>query len=113
MANDQVDFELWLKSKFDGDALAAARAAFEKTKRTADDAKVSLDDLGYSAKNLKQMLAEVFAITELISQFKEGFEQVAAVCAVATPGRPREKASALRYCCARNAGTNKAAAGAP
>ena len=79
MANDQVDFELWLKSKFDGDALAAARAAFEKTKRTADDAKVSLDDLGYSAKNLKQMLAEVFAITELISQFKEGFEQVAAL----------------------------------
>ena len=79
MATDQQDFELWLRSKFDGDALASARAAFEKTKRTADDAKVSLDDLGYSAKNLKQMLAEVFAITELISQFKEGFEQVAAL----------------------------------
>lgn len=79
MGNEQVDFELWLKSKFDGSALAAAQSAFEKTKKSTDSAKGSMEELGYSAKRLKESLSEIFAATAIIAQFKEGFEQVAAL----------------------------------
>lgn len=79
MANDRADFELWLKSKWDGDAMAAAQASFKKTKSEAKELEGGLDELGYSAKNLKSILVEAFALTELIAQFKEGFEQVAAL----------------------------------
>ena len=38
MANDQVDFDLWLRSKFDGDALKAAQSEFRRTQKSAEDA---------------------------------------------------------------------------
>ncbi len=76
MGNENLDFQLWLRSKFDGDALKAAEAEFNRTKKAADGLGTSADELGYSMKNLKAALVEVFAAAELWAQFKEGFEQV-------------------------------------
>lgn len=77
MATDQTEFQIWLKSKWDGDALKAAEADFRKTQKAVKDTDTSMQDAGYSAKNLKAQLLELVAFAEVVAQFKEGFEQVA------------------------------------
>lgn len=84
MADDKRDFEVWLKSRFDGDALKAAQESFERTKVKAQEAKTGLQALGDEAKKLgwtmetvsKAMRAafvEILAVAEVMSQLKTGF----------------------------------------
>lgn len=78
MANDQVDFELWLKSKFDGDALRAAQAEFRKTQKSAEDAGEGMKGIGGAAAGLKAALGELVAIAAILGELKEGFAEVTA-----------------------------------
>lgn len=76
MATDKTDFEIYLKSKWDGDATKAAEADFRRTQKAVKDVDKSMEEAGYSAKNLKAQLMEFVALAEFVSQMKEGFEQV-------------------------------------
>lgn len=78
MENDQVDFELWLKSKFDGDALRAAQAEFRKTQKSAEDAGEGMKGIGGAAAGLKAALGELVAIAAILGELKEGFAEVTA-----------------------------------
>ncbi len=79
MADSDLDFQLWLKSRFDGDPLKAAQAEFAKTQQAAKKTDDSLREMGYSAEALKKQLLSLVAFAEVVAQFKEGFEQVAAL----------------------------------
>ncbi len=76
MANNREDFEVWLKSRYDGDAMKAAQADFKRTQEAAKKTDESLEHMGYSANALKTQLMSLLAFTEVIAQFREGFEQV-------------------------------------
>ena len=78
MAED-VEFQLWLRSRFDGDPLKAAQAEFARTQHAAKQTDDSLRQMGYSADALKKQLLSLVAFAEVVAQFKEGFEQVAAL----------------------------------
>ena len=78
MANDQVDFELWLRSKFDGDALKAAQAEFRRTQKSAEDAGEGMKGIGGAAAGLKAALGELVAIAAILGELKEGFNEVTA-----------------------------------
>ena len=76
MANEMnLDFELWLKSKFDGDALNAAQAEFRRTQKAADDVKDGISGIGGS---LKSALGELIAVAAVLTELKEGFQEVTA-----------------------------------
>lgn len=76
MANDlNLDFELWLKSKFDGDALKAAQAEFRRTQKSADDLKDGVSGIGTG---LKAALGELIAVAAILRELKEGFAEVTA-----------------------------------
>lgn len=76
MADNREDFEVWLKSRYDGDAMKAAQADFKRTQDAAKKTDDSLEHMGYSAKALKTELMSLLAFTAVIAQFREGFEQV-------------------------------------
>jgi hypothetical protein len=76
MATNQTDFQIYLKSKWDGDPLKAAEADFKKTQKAVKDTDTSMRDMGYSAESLKTQLMSLVAFAEVVAQFKEGFEQV-------------------------------------
>ena len=76
---DRMDFELWLKSKWDGDAMKAAQHSFDETTKKAKQTDDSLKSAGYSADGLKNALTGLVAAGAVWQQFKEGFEQVAAL----------------------------------
>lgn len=79
MGIDQVDFELWLRSKFDGDALKAAQAEFRRTQKSAEDAGEGMKSAGSgAAAGLKAALGELVAIAAILGQLKEGFAEVTA-----------------------------------
>lgn len=79
MANDQVDFDLWLRSKFDGDALKAAQSEFRRTQKSAEDAGEGMKSAGTgAAAGLKAALGELIAIAAILGQLKEGFAEVSA-----------------------------------
>lgn len=79
MANDQVDFDLWLRSKFDGDALKAAQSEFRRTQKSAEDAGEGMKSAGTgAAAGLKAALGELIAIAAILRQLKEGFAEVSA-----------------------------------
>lgn len=79
MADNREDFEVWLKSRYDGDAMKAAQADFKRTQDAAKKTDESFKDMGYSADALKQQLTGLLAFTTVVAQFREGFEQVAAL----------------------------------
>ena len=79
MADNREDFEVWLKSRYDGNAMKAAQADFKRTQEAAKKTDDSFKDLGYSADALKQQLTGLLAFTTVVAQFREGFEQVAAL----------------------------------
>jgi hypothetical protein len=79
MGNNREDFEVWLRSRFDGDALKAAQHSFDQTRKKANETDNALKDMGYSAETLKKELMGLLAFAEVVAQFKEGFEQVAAL----------------------------------
>jgi hypothetical protein len=79
MADNREDFEVWLKSRYDGDAMKAAQADFKRTQAAAKKTDESFKDMGYSADALKQQLTGLLAFTTVVAQFREGFEQVAAL----------------------------------
>jgi hypothetical protein len=79
MATDKTDFEIYLKSRWDGDAMKAAEADFKKTQKAVKDTDTSMRDMGYSADALKTQLMSLVAFAEVVAQFREGFEQVAAL----------------------------------
>lgn len=79
MATDKTDFEVWLKSKWDGDAMKAAEADFRKTQRAVVETKESMNVMGEAASALKAQFIGLLAFAEVVAQFKEGFEQVAAL----------------------------------
>lgn len=79
MADNREDFEVWLKSRYDGDAMKAAQADFKRTQDAAKKTDESFKDMGYSADALKQQLTGLLAFTAVVAQFREGFEQVAAL----------------------------------
>lgn len=79
MAGNDEQFNVWLKTHFDGDALAAARRSFDQTKKSAKETDDTLGDLGLTAGNLKSTLLSFVAVDAVWTQFKEGFEQVAAL----------------------------------
>jgi len=76
MADNREDFEVWLKSRYDGDAMKAAQADFKRTQTEASKTGESFKDMGYSADALKQQLTGLLAFTTVVAQFREGFEQV-------------------------------------
>ena len=76
MADNREDFEVWLKSRYDGDAMKAAQADFKRTQDAAKKTDESFKDMGYSADALKQQLTGLLAFTAVVAQFREGFEQV-------------------------------------
>jgi len=79
VANDQVDFDLWLRSKFDGDALKAAQSEFKRTQKSAEDAGEGMKSAGTgAAAGLKAALGELVAIAAILGQLKEGFAEVTA-----------------------------------
>ena len=79
MADNREDFEVWLKSRYDGDAMKAAQADFKRTQDAAKKTDESFKDMGYSADALKQQLTGLLAFSTVVAQFREGFEQVAAL----------------------------------
>lgn len=76
MADNREDFEVWLKSRYDGDAMKAAQADFKRTQAEAKKTDDSFKQMGYSADALKQQLTGLLAFTAVVAQFREGFEQV-------------------------------------
>lgn len=74
-----TSFDVWLKTHFDGDALRAARQSFDQTKQSAKGAAEGTDAFSSATKALKAELAGLLAVSEIWGQFKEGFEQVAAL----------------------------------
>lgn len=79
MADNSQDFELWLKSKWDGDPLKAAQADFKRTQKAAQDTEGAMSGMKSTATALKAELMGLLAFAEVVAQFKEGFEQVAAL----------------------------------
>ena len=79
MASSSEDFTLWLKSKWDGDAMKAAQDSFERTQKKAGEADSAMKDLGLTTKDLKEQLVGLVAAGAVWDQFEEGFEQVAAL----------------------------------
>ncbi len=79
MADNKTDFEIFLKSKWDGDAMKAAEADFRKTQKAVKETKEEMGVMGQAAGALKTQLAGLLAFAEVVAQFKEGFEQVAAL----------------------------------
>ena len=79
MADNREDFEVWLKSRYDGDAMKAAQADFKRTQDAAKKTDESFKDMGYSADALKKQLTGLLAFSTVVAQFREGFEQVAAL----------------------------------
>lgn len=79
MADNKTDFEIYLKSKWDGDAMKAAEADFRKTQKAVKETKEEMGVMGQAAGALKTQLAGLLAFAEVVAQFKEGFEQVAAL----------------------------------
>lgn len=76
---DDLDFQLWLKSKWDGDAMRAAQADFKKTERAAKDTDESMSKMGSgAAAGLKAALGELLAIAAVLKELKEGFNEVTA-----------------------------------
>lgn len=79
MGNTNEGFDVWLRTHFDGNALAAARESFDKTKGKAKETDSAMKDLGLSAESLKGQLIGLVGVAAVWQQFKEGFEQVAAL----------------------------------
>ena len=79
MADSDLDFQLWLKSRWDGDAMKAAQADFKKTERAAKDTDESMSKMGSgAAAGLKAALGELLAIAAVLKELKEGFHEVTA-----------------------------------
>lgn len=79
MADSDLDFQLWLKSRWDGDAMKAAQADFKKTERAAKDTDESMSKMGAgAAAGLKAALGELLAIATILNELKEGFTEVTA-----------------------------------
>lgn len=79
MADSDLDFQLWLKSRWDGDAMKAAQADFKKTERAAKDTDESMSKMGSgAAAGLKAALGELLAIAAVLKELKEGFNEVTA-----------------------------------
>lgn len=68
-----------IKTTFDGSGTTAANAAFDKTKGHIKETESAAKDLGLTAENLKAQLTGLLAAGAVWQQFKEGFEQVAAL----------------------------------
>jgi len=68
-----------IKTTFDGSGTTAANAAFDKTKGHVKETESAAKDLGLTAENLKAQLTGLLAAGAVWQQFKEGFEQVAAL----------------------------------
>lgn len=79
MGNTNEGFDVWLRTHFDGNALAAARESLDKTKGKAKETDSAMKDLGLSAESLKGQLIGLVGVAAVWQQFKEGFEQVAAL----------------------------------
>lgn len=67
MADAKTDFEIYLKSKWDGDAMKAAEADFRKTQKAVKETGTSVDDL-------KKSLMEMVAAAAVISFLKDATE---------------------------------------
>jgi len=79
MADSDLDFQLWLKSRWDGDAMKAAQADFKKTEKAAKDTDESMSKMGSgAAAGLKAALGELLAIATILNELKEGFTEVTA-----------------------------------
>lgn len=79
MAETTDGLNVPIKTTFDGAGTAAADAAFAKTKGSAENVNGAMKTMGATAEALKLQLAGLFAAGAVWEQFKEGFEQVAAL----------------------------------
>jgi hypothetical protein len=71
----EIPLDIPIRSTNDPSGTNAAAAGLKNVKDQGESAKTALNDLGYSAENLKRQLVEFVALAAIFQQFKEGWEE--------------------------------------